>query len=295
MCTVSIIPLRYARRRGQEPVHGFRLVTNRDEQRSRTAALPPRWHLTDTPGEGGACVRALFPTDSVGGRGGTWIGVTERGLALCLLNGNPRPYPPLPPAERLVSRGVIVPRLAARAADASTAARAVEHLDLDVFAPFTLLAVDLRGPGGADGGAGGRGGEPRVFRVEWDRRDVRRSEYASMPVCAVSSGLGDSLVQPRIALFDQLVTAEGARPEVQDRFHRHVWRGRPEISVMMSRADARTVSVTTVEVVAASPTTPARVTMRYQPIMETGELGDPVVHRTGPAGASGVGAPVIAG
>lgn len=293
MCTVSIIPLRYAGRRGHEPIHGFRLVTNRDEQRSRPAAVHPRWHVLGRRSDD-AEVRLLHPTDAAGG--GTWIGVTDSGLALCLLNGNPRPYPALPPPDRLVSRGLIVPRLAAMSRDAAAAGDAVSSLPLEHFAPFTLLAVDLCGISSGSGVTARRPCEPRVFRVEWDRRRLTRSEYTSMPVCAVSSGLGDGLVQPRIALFDQMVTAHGARPETQDRFHRHVWRSRPEISVMMSRADARTVSLTTVEVVAPSMVSPGRVAMRYQPIGESGELGDPVVHRAGVSGrAIGSGEPVLAG
>ena len=284
MCTVSIIPLRFAAQLGQEPIHGFRLVTNRDENRLRAAAAPPRW--LDV-GEGGRLGpespvgRLLCPTDAAAG--GTWVGVTDRGLALCLLNGNPRPYPVLPPAERLMSRGAIVPMLSGEP-DAAAVAAAVGRLDLERFAPFALLAVDL-----PEGGVTPR--PPRVMRVQWDRRELSLMEYPGVPVCAVSSGLGDERVMPRLGLFERLIgpgEGAGARAEAQDRFHRHVWRDRPEISVLMSRSDARTVSITTVEVVAARPATPARISMMYQPIGERGEFGSSVVHRTA------VGAPVRA-
>jgi hypothetical protein len=36
-------------------------------------------------------------------------------------------------------------------------------------------------------------------------------------------------------------------PAAQDAFHRHSWEGREHVSVQMSRAEARTVSRTTVE------------------------------------------------
>jgi len=79
-------------------------------------------------------------------------------------------------------------------------------------------------------------------------------------VCLVSSGLGDTLVRPRLELFDQEVLNPGVTPARQDAYHAHRWPDRPEISVAMERAAARTVSRTIVEVV------PARVTMRYIPI-----------------------------
>lgn len=285
MCTVSIIPLRFASHRGHAPVHGFRLVTNRDENRARTPAVEPTWRTLHAPGEPWRPVRVLSPTDSTAG--GTWVAVAESGLVLCLLNGNPRPAPALPPADRLISRGAIVPRLSG-ATDAAAAVDHVARLELNAFAPFALLAVDLP-RNGLDG--------PRVIRVDWDRKNLRTSEYPSSPVCAVSSGLGDHLVLPRLGLFERMISEQGARPEVQDAFHRHVWPERPEISVMMSRRDARTVSVTTVEVVAAGAAWPARLSMRYQPIRATGERANPIVHRVPIAGAAAAGVrdPVVAG
>lgn len=274
MCTVSIIPLRFAAPRGHVPVVGYRLVTNRDERRDRAPAEPPQWR----PPSGRSRDRALFPTDSAAG--GTWIAVAESGLSLCLLNGNPRPYPDLPPPEHLLSRGGIIPQmLAAGVACATDIIRTLEQFDLDRFAPFTLLAVDVGGP---DAARPGTSAAVRLARVTWDRARIHSAIGSSPPTCLVSSGLGDALAHPRLALFDRFIAEGGARPEVQDRFHRHVWRDRPEISVMMSRHDARTVSVTTVEAVAASHASPARVTMRYLPLDRSPSLASrgEVVFRT---------------
>jgi hypothetical protein len=98
-------------------------------------------------------------------------------------------------------------------------------------------------------------------------------------------------VLPRLGLFDELMAADGVRPETQDRFHRHVWRDRPEISVMMSRGEARTVSVTTVEVVGAGHATPGRVAMEYRALHGRETVGGGVVIRS----RVGVGVPVVAG
>lgn len=59
---------------------------NRDEQRSRSVAEPPRQH--NLP-EG---LSVLSPVDPDGG--GTWIGVNECGLIVCLLNAYDLGTPP---------------------------------------------------------------------------------------------------------------------------------------------------------------------------------------------------------
>jgi hypothetical protein len=53
----------------------------------------------------------------------------------------------------------------------------------------------------------------------------------------------------------------GPTPERQDEFHRYTIPGRAEVGVLMSRPDARTVSITTVE------TGPAGVQMQYEPVV----------------------------
>lgn len=214
MCTVTIIPL---------PGGGLRLMTNRDEHRSRARALHPA--LRETPGG----VTALWPLDPVGA--GTWVAANEHGVVFTLLNGNPRPMPPLPSPDRLRSRGGLIPALvhAQRAAEAGAMLRADELGD---FAPFRLVAAD---------GAG-------VIDAVWDRLGLTISRRALQPVCYVSSGLGDDLVAQRLALFGLWMEERGVSRASQDAFHEHRWPDKPEISVMMARADARTVSVTSVEV-----------------------------------------------
>jgi hypothetical protein len=77
-----------------------------------------------------------------------------------------------------------------------------------------------------------------------------RCRMRDKPHLFTSSGLGDHLVDPpRRGLFHQWFTGDPASwPERQDGFHRHRWEDRPELSVCMSREDARTVSLTAVEV-----------------------------------------------
>jgi hypothetical protein len=216
MCTVTIIP------RGG----GVRVAVNRDESPRRALVQPPS--VVEVGGGASAGVRASWPVDVRSG--GTWIGASDGGLVLAVLNGNPRPMPPLPPADRLVSRGLIIPGLIA-ARGACEACERLAGSDLAVHAPFRLIAAD-------------RG---EIHDAVWDGRVLRRSRAAVGAVCYASSGLGDEVVRPRLDLWRRWVVERGATAEAQDAFHRHAWPDRPEISVMMVRDGARTLSVTVVE------------------------------------------------
>ncbi|MBL0921791.1 MAG: NRDE family protein [Phycisphaerales bacterium] len=226
MCTVTIIPI------GADA--GYRLVTNRDEQRSRPVGLPPSAQVRHGR-------RWLWPKDGLAG--GSWIGASDSGLTLCILNLNPTPRPALPPREALTSRGLLIPGLA-RCRDAEEAMALLAERRLDAFAPFRLVAIDLSS----------------IAVARWDRTRLVAERSALRPMCLTSSGLGDDLVGERLELFEERLRAEGPTRRMQDAFHAHVWPDRPHLSVWMSRPDARTVSRTEVEVIGPEP---ARVEMRY--------------------------------
>ena len=300
MCTVSIIPfvppmpsLGFP----HPPSHaiaaasrrlGFRLVTNRDELRTRPPAADPRWHDFTTPipptsgssdADPARAVRAIYPVDPAGG--GTWVAGSTSGLVLCILNANPIPPATLPPASELISRGVIIPELLRYAGETRRVIdvlRLLERLDLPRFAPFRLIGVAPNGSPDAQGFL--------AIEASWNRSELTFHEHAPGPACFVSSGLGDPLVKPRITLFNEMVRAtRGTLSDLageQDRFHRHTWADRPEISVMMSRREARTVSITTVEVCRTATAGPAAydLTLEYEPILD---VGMPVAHAA-PAG-----------
>lgn len=272
MCTVSIIP----RPRTLYPgggLTGFRLVCNRDEQRDRADADTPRWR--DLQGHAG---RAIWPAD--GEAGGTWIAANQHGLTLCLLNRNPTPTPTLPTAG-LVSRGRIIPLLLQQVSSAATGsqiARITGDLDLDAFAPFRLIAVD---PRVAEAGF--------VHELDWDRTTFNVRTHAVAPVCFASSGLGDERVTGRLDLFESMVIGAGATPEAQDLFHGHSWADRPEISVMMSRRDARTVSMTHVDVEPGAAAGGVSVRMQYRPVLADvgGSVEIPAIRSLASGGSRG--------
>jgi hypothetical protein len=212
------------------------MVCNRDEQRSRPQATPPRVQRR-------AATTAMWPVDPAGG--GTWIAVNDAGLVLALLNRTS-----LRASRRTVrgvSRGTIIPRLA----DSTSLADAVERgLALDVVGlqPFTVVMVQAAS-------------FATLTSVE-GRQTVRMGTLAT-PRLFTSSSLGDDIVTvPRCELFAQLVTANPIPLQGQDEFHRHQWPSRPDISVQMSRTDASTVSRTVVDV------TPATFAIRYTPLRQ---------------------------
>jgi len=222
MCTVTVIPLAA---QGEHPAGGraaFRLVTNRDESRRRAPALPPRCiSLSDD-------TEAVWPIDPAGG--GTWIAASTGGLALAATNINPRPAQPRARRDALSSRGLLIPELIT----ASHAAPAIDRLhtiDLSAFPPFRLIAVDGLS----------------IVTAVWSDDVLGITQQPLEPACFVSSGLGDDVVSDRLPLFDAMLNELGPTPAMQDAFHRHRWPDRPEASVLMSRAEARTVSTTIVE------------------------------------------------
>ena len=218
MCTVSVIATSAM----------LRLVSNRDEQRTRARAFPPSLLTFDG-------VRVLAPLDPESG--GTWIACNELGLAVSLLNVNPpRPSTVAPPK----SRGLIVPQLAGCRSLDEVCERTLA-IDSRDYAPFRLVAVQ----------------GSNAVEIEPSKRTITR-KHLDVPLMLTSSGLGDHEVEgPRRKLFDELMGKGFDLYEQQDVFHAHRWSDTPHLSVDMARVDAWTVSRTIVEV------RPDRVTMTY--------------------------------
>jgi hypothetical protein len=233
MCTVTIVATRrtpLARPPaiaplGVEPV--VRLVCNRDESRRRPAALPP---------ERRTCGRrtAVMPVDPVSE--GTWIGVNNAGLAATLLNvyDSRDGDTTKPAAGEFHSRGEIIPRLLEYAA-LDEASDAVAGIQAGRFPPFRLVLLDAQ--------------HVRETVSDGATIQLRSLRGFDRPILFTSSGLGDHLVEPpRRELFDSLFETSDDWIRDQDLFHTHVWPDRPHLSVQMSRAEARTVSRTWVEI-----------------------------------------------
>jgi hypothetical protein len=225
MCTVTVVPTRQT----------VRLGCNRDELRCRPVALPPR---TQQFGQR----RAVLPVDP--SSGGTWVAVNDAGLAMILLNVNREDngeeirFPPR-------SRGTIIPSLL-HCGTLALALSQATALDTTFYAPFRLLLADRE--------------ELAELRSDSGQVQLVGRTAISKPLLFTSSGLGDLLVKgPRRRLFAEFFSLPGDLVARQDLFHRHRWHERPDLSVCMRRADARTVSHTVVSL------DPARVTLAYYP------------------------------
>ena len=222
MCTVSIVPRD----------DGFRLVSNRDERRSRPPAVPPRWRTV-----GGVTV--AYPLDPQGG--GTWLAASAHGLVVALINRGPS----LPDRPR--SRGEI-PLMLIGTESLAAAHRGLARVDPAAYSGFLVIAVwrDQLLVGASDGDCLSTAG-CRLAR----------------PVVFTSSSLGDAdAEQARLPLFRSMVVSSGAGLAGQWAFHDHQWADRPEISVKMRRPDACTVSRTRIDVRAD------RVAMDYEPLID---------------------------
>ena len=113
------------------------LTMNRDERFERAPEEAPRRISGDA-----ARPSWLAPFDS--GSGGTWIGVNERGVASCVLNG----YEPADEGLRgdpsVPSRGSIIPRILEEQ-DGVGPARLPGGLDFSAYPSFTLLVASPDG------------------------------------------------------------------------------------------------------------------------------------------------------
>jgi hypothetical protein len=248
MCTITILPGAALTSDPPEPrpLPHLRVVFTRDERLSRGRALPPRVHAI-------AGRRVLMPTDA--DAGGTWVAVNDAGLVFGLLNVNEVTSPSRAiAAGGLRSRGLIIPALA-RWTRLAEVVKAVRTIEATRHAPFRLLAVS----------------DSAIVEAISDGVRLRvRHRPLPRPLMRTSSSLGDaSVAGPRRARFSRLPRRLPVARGVQDAFHRHRSPQRPHLGVLMSRADARSVSITTIEVSAG------RATMRYEPLGRAGDSCQP--------------------
>jgi uncharacterized protein with NRDE domain len=107
------------------------VAANRDEKLDRPSE---GWSVRRVPG----CPSVACPRDVVAG--GTWVGVSARGVVAAVTNH----YTGRPPDPALRSRGELVGR-ALRHPSAAAAAHAMAGLDAATYNPFHLVVADLHG------------------------------------------------------------------------------------------------------------------------------------------------------
>jgi hypothetical protein len=200
---------------------GYELFCNRDERRTRLPALPPTLQQRDG-------ITFIAPRDA--NAGGSWIGVNESGLSLCLLNFYPhRAGSPTSP----VSRGVLLTSLL-DARSQTEVERRLRATPLAQFKAFMLLVLEP--------------GKPVVAHT-WDGAGLHSESDAQVPV-TTSSFDTEHVIEHRREMFARV---QGAA------YHLSRDAGGDAYSVCMSRDDAQTVSFSHVVV------TSGRIEFRYSP------------------------------
>jgi hypothetical protein len=217
MCTVSFLRLK----------QGYSLMMNRDESPLRPAPETVAQPVIDGPR---GPRRALYPVDPKSG--GTWVGVSDRGPAFCLLNQHPKDWEGRP---GLASRGRLVP-LALSADTAITGLERVAGEELKDTAPFLMVGVD---------------GQEAPLSLRWDGRQLERRLYPDQPGLWTSSSFEPEAVdQARRALFHQRLAAlpgdveDAALLSLQESFHFSQEPCPGPVAVWMTRPDACSVSYT---------------------------------------------------
>jgi hypothetical protein len=217
------------------------LFFNRDELRSREAARPPRLQRADG-------VRWVAPAD--GRAGGTWIAVSEHGLAVALLN---RSDGRLPGAPR--SRGTLIAGLVPATSPDALAGR-LAGSPLDELAPFRLLALWRDREHGLVAG--------------WDGSTLELGEVGAALGLLCSSGLGDERATLERGATWRRYQLDRApwEPACHREFHRDHSPEPSAWSVCVHRPEAASVSFTEIEI------GPEEAELRYHdaPPCEPGEL-----------------------
>lgn len=196
---------------------GYQVFFNRDDQRTRAIALPPQQFNIEG-------VEVLMPIDPVGE--GSWISMNEYGLSLCLLNN----YQDRASQGTLISRGQLLKQLSIFKSVAEVS-KAFKTIELDYFAPFTLLAFDPK--------------------LSIDNLDVIAFSWngESSQIFPTDSPLFSSSVDPEKVQAYRKKTYESYTKEEKSlasllKFHTHHHPVHSYMSPCMSREDAKTLSFT---------------------------------------------------
>jgi len=212
MCTVTFLPRE----------RGFQLAMNRDEQRSRPKAQPPKVHTNHGH-------LAVYPTEP---SGGTWVAINSGGVALALINWYS--------VDRRVawqarSRGEIIPA-SINASQSSQIDATLQKLPLRRINPFRLIGIfPLEGT---------------ILEWRWDLKLLHLIPHRWSPRQWISSGFDEPTAQrirSRTFRAARHQASAGTRNWCR-RLHSSHAPSRGPFSICKHREDAVTVSCTEIVV-----------------------------------------------
>lgn len=203
---------------------GYDLLFNRDELRSRKRAVPPKRGQLNG-------VEYIAPIDR--DAGGTWIGVNECGLTLCLLNYY-KHRPNKSKGFRFTSRGLFLLSLL-DCTNLETVKKRLQRADVSHLRPFVVLAVD---------------NNCFPISLTWTGAEVRRQfDSPVRPPLSSSSFNTDAVIENRMQVFTRFSSPEDDKCDVDEllQYHKSHIPKRGPYSVCMHRDDAKTVSFTRIK------------------------------------------------
>ena len=203
---------------------GYELCFNRDELKTRLIAHPPSIHRESR-------LHYIAPIDA--DAGGTWIGVNQFGITICLLNFYHAAMNRQLSAEDYTSRGLLVKSLLTHETLSDIFGQ-YSKAELRQFRPFKLLAI---------------GPESAVQGLVWDGTNAEIARNPEPPLSS-SSFLSEQVIEQRRRLFREIRAREGNASEALIDYHRSHFPEKGPFSVCMHREEAHTVSFSRVVVTA---------------------------------------------
>ncbi len=198
--------------------NGYELYFNRDEQLSRSIAIPPQFnHL----------IKAIYPVDPQGG--GTWLAVNQQGLSLALLNNY---QVSTSETKNSLSRGKLILLLLQHK---GCLIKQLETMELKFYRPFQLciFPADLSIQNN------------NIGCVKWDGKNLKKHNH-DLPITSSSVDYFN-VKKIRQLKFNQLVDSKIITSEHLRRFH-YSTEKTGKYSVNMQRNDAKTVSISHITV-----------------------------------------------
>lgn len=225
MCTVTIVP------KGKTD---FILTSNRDEAPHRTSLAPHFYSMQD--------VKLLFPKDQLSG--GTWMGASEKGRVLCVLNGGFVPHQRQ--LSYRLSRGIVAKDFLI-SKDIETT---MQTYDLNAIEPFTMVIVDWNDT-------------LRFFELVWDGNQKHIKELPlETRIWSSSTLYSEAMQSERRQWFENFQSKHKLNSDSLLQFHKTGGAINHEYGAIMDRGFVKTTSITQVE------KTNGDLTMYYENLQE---------------------------
>ncbi|MDA0347568.1 MAG: NRDE family protein [Verrucomicrobia bacterium] len=202
--------------------NGYTLFFNRDESRQRELAQPPK------EGESKE-TKFLSPKDPQGG--GTWLLVNEHGISMGLLNYYDAEvfYKPTHPQ----SRGYL-PLKFSNCSSLAEIEMALNKEDFSPYPPLHFLSIEASG---------------KAMLLTWDGKETYSSylKASDLPI-STSSFKTDEVIAARRSHFAKTVAEAEDQIGALETFHMSAQPEPSTHSALMTRPDARTISVCRIDV-----------------------------------------------